>query len=446
MSDLYLHVYDLSKGMAKRFSAMFLGKHFDGVWHTGIVAYENEWYFGSDGISCCLPKATILGDPDEILHLGKTELKEDEFLEIINQLRETTFKIGTYNLLDHNCNNFSNELSNILVGKSIPQHIIDLPKEVLNSPIGPMLRPLLEQAADPIHQHKTGTSMMQQVSKQVFDKKEPDQVKLSTTLILFENDLKDDFKDLLNHSKSNSLLNNYETDLFIEIQNFIDHKKEKNAISNSHLKLLFDMYFNLVKDDIHRKKILLILQNLSLNEQVAELIIKECSFVNVFVTHLEDPKSNDLVNSSLQFISNMCIHKKVCEYLLDTNHQDQMFKHLINYTHVKLENDIEKCIFEAAISALYNLISNHNLEKLIDEMNALSLGCMLLERFNQLKVQAKSVYHLLSLLRSCLTNFKDVRDLAMTMNFDTSKINVEQNGEIQSILNNIEKLVHTDEH
>jgi hypothetical protein len=26
MSDIYLYVYDLSKGMAKQFSAMFLGK------------------------------------------------------------------------------------------------------------------------------------------------------------------------------------------------------------------------------------------------------------------------------------------------------------------------------------------------------------------------------------------------------------------------------------
>ena len=42
-------------------------------------------------------------------------------------------RIGTYNLLEHNCNNFSNEIAKILVGKGIPQHIIDLPKEILNT-------------------------------------------------------------------------------------------------------------------------------------------------------------------------------------------------------------------------------------------------------------------------------------------------------------------------
>ena len=35
MSNIDLYVYDLSKGMARQFSALFLGKHFDGVWHTG---------------------------------------------------------------------------------------------------------------------------------------------------------------------------------------------------------------------------------------------------------------------------------------------------------------------------------------------------------------------------------------------------------------------------
>jgi hypothetical protein len=55
MSDIYLYVYDLTKGMAKQFSALFLGKHLDGVWHTGIVAYGIEWYFGNDGIGSCPP-------------------------------------------------------------------------------------------------------------------------------------------------------------------------------------------------------------------------------------------------------------------------------------------------------------------------------------------------------------------------------------------------------
>ena len=34
-----LHVYDVSQGMALKFSKPLLGKHIPGIWHTGIVAY-----------------------------------------------------------------------------------------------------------------------------------------------------------------------------------------------------------------------------------------------------------------------------------------------------------------------------------------------------------------------------------------------------------------------
>ena len=44
-----------------------------------------------------------------------------------------TYRGEAYNLLQHNCNNFSNELALFLCGNSIPQHIIDLPSEVLST-------------------------------------------------------------------------------------------------------------------------------------------------------------------------------------------------------------------------------------------------------------------------------------------------------------------------
>jgi hypothetical protein len=35
---------------------MILGKQLDGVWHTGIVVFGKEYFFGGDtGITCCSP-------------------------------------------------------------------------------------------------------------------------------------------------------------------------------------------------------------------------------------------------------------------------------------------------------------------------------------------------------------------------------------------------------
>jgi len=46
-----LYVYDLSMGMARQFSQAFVGRQFEGIWHTGIVVYGNEYFFGG-GLQC----------------------------------------------------------------------------------------------------------------------------------------------------------------------------------------------------------------------------------------------------------------------------------------------------------------------------------------------------------------------------------------------------------
>ncbi|XP_076309626.1 uncharacterized protein LOC143224962 [Tachypleus tridentatus] len=138
--EVQLYIYDLSKGLAGNLSSIFLGKHLPGIWHTGIVAYGREYFFGSDGINSCGPGETILGEPDQILNLGKTEIPYSIFLEFIFALGESSYRPGCYDLLKHNCNNFSQDTAIFLTGRSIPQEILDLPQEVLNTPIGEMLK------------------------------------------------------------------------------------------------------------------------------------------------------------------------------------------------------------------------------------------------------------------------------------------------------------------
>lgn len=47
--------------------------------------------------------------------------------------RLCSFRPGTYNLFKHNCNSFTEEVSNFLVGKGIPKYILDLPEEILQT-------------------------------------------------------------------------------------------------------------------------------------------------------------------------------------------------------------------------------------------------------------------------------------------------------------------------
>jgi len=66
MYKVVLHVYDLSNGMAKQFSQSLIGKTIDGIWHTGIVIYETEYYFGG-GILTDRPYQTPYGTPAQVI-------------------------------------------------------------------------------------------------------------------------------------------------------------------------------------------------------------------------------------------------------------------------------------------------------------------------------------------------------------------------------------------
>uniref|UniRef100_A0A7N4PVE9 palmitoyl-protein hydrolase n=1 Tax=Sarcophilus harrisii TaxID=9305 RepID=A0A7N4PVE9_SARHA len=128
-----LYVYDLSKGLARRLSPIMLGKQLEGIWHTSIVVHKDEFFFGSGGISSCPPGGTLLGPPDSVVEVGSTEVTEEIFLEYLSSLGESLFRGEAYNLFEHNCNTFSNEVAQFLTGKKIPSYITDLPSEVLST-------------------------------------------------------------------------------------------------------------------------------------------------------------------------------------------------------------------------------------------------------------------------------------------------------------------------
>jgi len=144
-----VYIYDISQGMARTMGPALIGRPLEGIWHTAIVVYNKEYFFGGDGINCCPPGGTMLGQPMKIEDLGETQITEDIFQDYLQNQARDRFKGDKYNLLGHNCNNFSDETAKFLVGKGIPQHILDLPREVLSTPMGQMLAPMLQQMSGP---------------------------------------------------------------------------------------------------------------------------------------------------------------------------------------------------------------------------------------------------------------------------------------------------------
>lgn len=62
--------------------------------------------------------------------------------DLVAELRER-FHDQSYDLLSNNCNNFTDEMSKLLLGTGIPDHIVSLPEEVMSTPFGQMIKPML---------------------------------------------------------------------------------------------------------------------------------------------------------------------------------------------------------------------------------------------------------------------------------------------------------------
>lgn len=147
------------------------GTQIDAIYHTSLVVDGVEYYFGQ-GIQTARPGSTHHGQPMERIHMGKTELPVDVIQEYLQSLasiytpevdwpseppRRTLdfvflfcfrpLKLSqSYDLFLHNCNNFTQDLAMFLVGKSIPNHIRDLPRTFLETPFGQMMKPQIEAA------------------------------------------------------------------------------------------------------------------------------------------------------------------------------------------------------------------------------------------------------------------------------------------------------------
>ncbi|TCD70510.1 hypothetical protein EIP91_002855 [Steccherinum ochraceum] len=137
-----LYVYDLSNGMAKRLSLQLTGKQIDGIWHTSVVVFGQEIFYGQ-GICTTPPRQSHHGTPLHVVDVGETALDQDTFNEYLDEMRQH-YTADKYHLLDFNCNSFTNDCVGFLTGGSIPSWISDLPSDFLSTPFGAALRPTID--------------------------------------------------------------------------------------------------------------------------------------------------------------------------------------------------------------------------------------------------------------------------------------------------------------
>lgn len=139
-----LNVHDISHGLARKVSTMLIGKTIEAIWHTGIVVYGSEYYFGGGIVQQSSAGTTPYGNPIQVIDLGVTHVPKYIFEKYLQEILIPQFKTESYKLLTRNCNNFTNEIAQFLVGTSIPDYILNLPNEIMNSPMGSLMMPVIQ--------------------------------------------------------------------------------------------------------------------------------------------------------------------------------------------------------------------------------------------------------------------------------------------------------------
>jgi len=155
-------VYDLSQGMARMMSMAFVGKQVDIIPHSGIVVHwpgssSKEYFFGG-GICVTAAGQSMPMQPCEVIELGaakKTEAELEAFLSSVSG----RFTQESYNLLNHNCNHFANEVARFITAGEygVPDRIVNIAHEALSSPQGQQLRGMIEGMEANMRQQQAGS-------------------------------------------------------------------------------------------------------------------------------------------------------------------------------------------------------------------------------------------------------------------------------------------------
>jgi hypothetical protein len=131
--------YDISSKATKVFGRLLFGKKIEGIWHTSLLCFEKEWWYGGD-LFRSTPLKTPFGEPVKRVELGETYFTQQELMKHITEHLHDKFNQKTYDVFENNCNNYTNTISIFLCGKKIPQEILDMPRDLMAGGVARLLR------------------------------------------------------------------------------------------------------------------------------------------------------------------------------------------------------------------------------------------------------------------------------------------------------------------
>lgn len=127
--SVQLHIYDLSQGAAALMSGMLLGRQIDGIWHTAVVAYGREYFYGGQGIQSIIPVSVIKSNHEIV------ERKSISYVNELNVFVNHKFGSGYKTTTEHN--NYSNNRKHgriFVFGENTFSRLLLLPSSAVSNP------------------------------------------------------------------------------------------------------------------------------------------------------------------------------------------------------------------------------------------------------------------------------------------------------------------------
>lgn len=146
-----LYQYDMSRGKARWMSPYLFGQQLEGIWHTSIVVHGKEYWYGGRIFESEIG-STPFGSPTKIVDLyDPTMLTADDFRAHLGHELAHIFTVDAYDILDCNCNHFSDAACRFLLNAHIPRDILMQPELIKESWALKILRPMLNRKLGQFH-------------------------------------------------------------------------------------------------------------------------------------------------------------------------------------------------------------------------------------------------------------------------------------------------------
>lgn len=140
-----LHQYDLSAGKAKWLSPMLLCSHMEGIWHTGVVVFDREYWYGGHIFESKIGQ-TPYGKPTKVINMGEQTMRSrQELWHFVQRELQFEFTMYNYDVLTNNCNHFSDAVCSFLINQHIPEDVLRQPQQVMRTPVVSLVRAVLNR-------------------------------------------------------------------------------------------------------------------------------------------------------------------------------------------------------------------------------------------------------------------------------------------------------------